>query len=239
MSGLRIQFMGNLNDFLPLHQRGREFTLTFNDGQTFKHLIESLGAPHPEIAGIMVNGCHADLNQIAWPDCAVVVIPYEPGDPRIRPADIRFVLDGHLGKLCSYLRILGFDVSYTFEAKDETLAAVSANENRILLTRDRGLLKRNQVVFGYCVRDQYPRRQLLEIIRRYDLMRELHPFTRCPRCNGILIPVEKSAVRDRLPANAILLFDRFWQCQDCQQVYWQGSHCQRIQDWLNTLDANF
>lgn len=238
MSTLQIQFLGALNDFLPPRCRDRWFSISFNDGQTFKHLIESLGAPHPEIAGILVDDCRAELNQIAWPDSRVQVFPYPAGDPRIRPAVIHFVLDGHLGKLTSYLRILGFDVRYHFDAKDETLAALSASENRILLTRDRGLLKRNQVAFGYCIRDQNPRRQLLEVIRRYDLLSEIRPFTRCPRCNGLLVPAEKSAVIDQLPANTVQYFQRFWQCRDCQKVYWQGSHYQHIQDWLNTLLEN-
>lgn len=238
MPRLQIQFLGSLNDFLPPRQRDRAFTLSYNEGQTFKHLIESLGTPHPEVAAILVDECPANPNQIAWPECVVKVIPYEPGDPRMRPAAIRFVLDGHLGKLTSYLRILGFDVSYAFEAKDEALAAVSAAEKRILLTRDRGLLKRKQVEFGYCVRDQHPRRQLLEVIRRYDLMREMRPFTRCPRCNGSLILAEKSAIVDRLPDKTTTILDQFWQCKDCRQIYWQGSHYQHIQDWLNALRAN-
>jgi uncharacterized protein with PIN domain len=233
-----MQFYGALNDFLPTRHRNQYLTVIFNGDQSYKHLIESLGAPHPEIAFILVNDQRTDLNQIARPDCVVKVFPYDPGDPQIRPINLRFVLDGHLGKLTSYLRILGLDVCYTFDAADETLAAISATESRILLTRDRGLLKRNQVKYGYCIRDQNPRQQLQEVIQRYDLLQEVHPFTRCPHCNGLLQPVEKNAVLERLPANTIRYFDLFWQCIDCQKIYWQGSHYQCLQTWLKGLLAN-
>jgi len=232
---LQIHLLNSLNDFLPARLRGKSVTVEFRTNQTFKDLIESIGVPHPEIAGIQVNGQNSGLNETAIPDSMVDVIPYEPGDPRIRPSNICFVLDCHLGKLASYLRILGFDVAYANDAKDETLAEISASENRILLTRDRGLLKRNRVQFGYYVRSQNPRSQLIEIIHRYHLGSEIQPFTRCPLCNGCLRPVEENDVSQLLPAKTRTYFDHFWQCVSCRKVYWQGSHYQRIQGWLKTF----
>ncbi|HWQ04133.1 MAG TPA: Mut7-C RNAse domain-containing protein [Longilinea sp.] len=235
MNTLQIRLLGDLNDFLPQHLREQAITISFGDNQSLKHLIESMGVPHPEISRILVNSQETDPGDIAQPDTLVEVIPYEPGDPRIRPPEIRFVLDCHLGKLASYLRILGFDVAYANDAKDETLAKLSDRENRILLTRDRGLLKRKSIQFGYCIRSQNPRSQLLGVLQRYDLRGEIDPFTRCPVCNGCLQPVAKSDLDDLLPANTRIYFDRFWQCVSCKKVYWQGSHYQRIQDWLKAF----
>lgn len=238
MKTLLVCFLGELNDLLPARQRGRAIAVSFDGMQTYKHLIESLGVPHPEVASIRVDGLPAELSEIARPDCTLQVAPYEPGDARLRPPLTRFILDGHLGKLASYLRILGFDVIYAAGAVDEALAAISAAENRILLTRDRGLLKRNLIRYGYCLRDQNPRSQLLEIVRRYDLLLELQPFTRCPQCNGLLQPVEKEAVAPQLLSNTLACFDQFWQCADCRKAYWRGSHYQRIQNWMNALLTN-
>ena len=235
MNTIQIRLQDSLNDFLPLDLRGQAITVISGNNQSLKHLIESIGVPHPEIAGIWVNGQKADLGEIARPDSIVEVSPYEPGDPRILPAEVRFVLDCHLGKLASYQRILGFDVAYANEAKDETLAETSACENRILLTRDRGLLKRKIIHFGYYIRSQNPRSQLLEVIHRYCLRGKFHPFTRCPQCNGCLQPVAKSDVSGILPANTRIYFDRFWQCVSCRKVYWQGSHYHRIQDWIKAF----
>ncbi len=233
MKSIQFRLIGSLNDFLPAKRRNEVIQVTFQGDQTYKHLIESVGVPHPEIDRILVNSQPADLNHIAQDKDAVEVFPYPPGDSRIRPSSPDFVLDGHLGKLASYLRILGFDVSYRFDSDDASLAALSASENRILLTRDRGLLKRNQVQYGYWIRSQAPRLQLLEILQRYDLAGALHPFTRCPKCNGELQPVEKNKIASRLLPSTRASYEQFWRCSNCQQIYWQGSHYQRIRDWMN------
>ncbi len=232
MNSLQILILDNLNDFLPARLRGQAVTIEFGNNQSFKHLIESIGVPHPEIAGIRVNGQPGELSEIALNGSTVEVISYADGDSRIRPPAICFVLDCHLGKLASYLRILGFDVEYANDAKDKTLAEISALEKRILLTRDRGLLKRNRIQFGYFIRSQDPRNQLLAVIHRYGLYNEIHPFTRCPLCNGCLQPAAKSDVIDLLPVKTRTFFDCFWQCDSCGKVYWRGSHYQRIQEWM-------
>jgi hypothetical protein len=235
MNTLQILLADSLIDFLPVRLRGRAVTIEFGNPRSLKDLIESIGVPHPEIAGIRVNGQPADLSEMAHPGSMVEVIAYETGDPRIRPPVIRFILDCHLGKLASYLRILGFDAAYDNDEKDETLAEISAVENRIMLTRDRGLLKRNRIQYGYFLRSQNPHNQLLAVVQRYGLHKEIHPFTRCPKCNGCLHPVAKNDVIDRLPAKTRIYFDLFWQCDSCRKVYWQGSHYQRIQDWIKSF----
>lgn len=121
---------------------------------------------------------------------------------RVRPEPLRrprFVLDGHLGRLAAYLRLLGFDAFYERNLPDEVLARISSKERRILLTRDRGLLKRSQVTHGYLVRETEPRRQLAEVLDRFDLWRAARPFSRCLRCNGELVAAAKEEVADRLP----------------------------------------
>ena len=73
-----------------------------------------------------------------------------------------------MGKLASYLRLLGFDSLYTNSNADETLAKIAYQENRILLTRDRGLLKRKIVEFGYLIRSTLPNEQISEVLERYN-----------------------------------------------------------------------
>lgn len=126
------------------------------------------------------------------------------------------------------MRLLGFDVLYRRDLPDETLARLSKKERRILLTRDRGLLKRNQVTHGYLVRESDPRAQLAEVVRRFDLWRALRPFSRCLRCNGLLAEVAKEQVADRLPPRVREHCYELRSCQGCGRLYWKGSHYDRL-----------
>lgn len=235
MSSLQVLCFGDLNDFLPIRDRESWISISFQGRQTLKHLIESLGIPHPEIGTVTVDDQPAGLDDYGLEGSRVQVIPFRSGDIRLRPEELGFILDGHLGKLASYLRILGFDTLYHPDAADETLAATSAAEQRVLLTRDRGLLKRRVIVYGYCIRHDEISRQLQEIVPRYNLLEEIKLFSRCPRCNGRLMPVEKSAIADRLLANTRQFFNQFWQCPACGQVYWRGSHVDRILEQIQGL----
>lgn len=126
------------------------------------------------------------------------------------------------------MRLLGFDVLYRRDLPDETLARLSKKERRILLTRDRGLLKRNQVTHGYLVRESDPRAQLAAVVRRFDLWRALRPFSRCLRCNGLLAEVAKEQVADRLPPRVREHCYELRSCQGCGRLYWKGSHYDRL-----------
>ncbi len=130
----------------------------------------------------------------------------------------------HLGSLGRYLRLLGFDTLFDPALDDDELATISRNEERILLTRDRGLLKRSMVTHGYCVRSLDPRTQLREIFDRFDLKGPVKPFSRCASCNGAITPVPKAAVESMVPPKIREVFDRFAQCADCGKIYWKGSH---------------
>jgi uncharacterized protein with PIN domain len=147
----------------------------------------------------------------------------------------RFVLDNHLGKLASYLRMLGFDTLYRNDYQDEKLALLSSSQNRILLTRDQGLLKRNQVIHGYWVREIDPRDQVLEIIRRYNLAKLIAPFKRCIRCNGLLTAVPKADVVDRLEPRTKMYYTEFRICQACEQIYWKGSHYAQMERFISQI----
>ncbi|PJF38034.1 MAG: twitching motility protein PilT, partial [Phototrophicales bacterium] len=134
---------------------------------------------------------------------------------------------------------LGFDTLYRNDYPDDALAAISDLEKRILLTRDIGLLKRSRVVYGYYVRETNPRRRLYEIIARYNLLEQAMPFRHCLRCNGNLMVVDKAHIREQLPPNTAKYYDEFHQCTVCKQIYWRGSHYERMQAFINeVMQAN-
>jgi hypothetical protein len=149
------------------------------------------------------------------------------------------VVDANLGKLARYLRLLGFDTRYRNDFDDPELAEISAKEHRILLTRDRDLLKRSLVTHGYYVRARKPDRQVQEVLERFDLRRSLQPFQRCTACNGELTEVPKESVAERLEPKTRHYHDRFWHCGGCDRIYWRGGHYRRMRHWLQSLQTEF
>jgi uncharacterized protein with PIN domain len=199
---------------------------------TIKHIIEALGVPHTEVELILANGGSVDFAYRPRPGDRIAIYPAfstlnVDGLQRLRPSleqPPRFLTDNHLGRLTRYLRLLGFDVVYGNTLEDEQLAQLAHDHGRVLLTRDRGLLKRKLVTYGFCVQSHDSREQLLAVLRRYSLFESLSPWTRCLRCNGILKPVDKAVVLDRLEPKTKLYYESFHRCDACGQVYWQGSH---------------
>ena len=157
----------------------------------------------------------------------------------VRPAPLRetrFILDTHLGRLAAYLRMLGFDTLYRNDTQDEELAMLSSKQKRILLTRDRGLLKRSLVTHGYYIRETSPRRQLVEVMRRFDLSSSIQPFRRCIRCNHLLQPVNKEIVAEHLPPSTRANHQEFQRCTSCGRVYWKGSHYERMAEFVHRIE---
>ncbi len=238
-----FRFYAELNDFLPAQQRQTCVTHSFELSASVKDMIEALGVPHTEVDLILVNGVSVDFSyQVQGGDQISVYPVFEAIDisplVRVRPRplrEIRFVLDVHLGRLAIYLRMLGFDTLYQNDYADEELAHISSQEGRILLTRDRGLLKRSVVSHGYCIRTTDSRQQLVEVLRRFDLFGSLTPFSRCLHCNGLLQAVDKAAISDRLPPKTKQYYDEFRRCQNCDRVYWPGSHFQRMQQFIESV----
>lgn len=238
-----FRFYAELNDFLPLGRRQTTFVHSFDIRASVKDMIESFGVPHTEVDLILVQGKSVDFSYVVQDADRISVYPvFESIDigslTRVRPRplrEVRFVLDTHLGRLAAYLRLAGFDTLYRNDYRDEELAGVSSREGRILLTRDQGLLKRGAVTHGYSVRETTPRRQLVEVLRRFDLFERVKPFERCLRCNGLLASVPKAAVVDRLPPRTRQLYHEFHRCRACERVYWKGSHYSRLESFLERI----
>lgn len=232
MSEVTLRFYGELNDFLSYGRRAVPFEYAYSGPQSVKHLIEALGVPHTEVALILAGDQPVGFNYQPGKGQAIAVYPafFGPasdGAPLLRPPlpqPVAFLADNHLGRLARTLRLLGFDTAYGGESADDWLAEQAHDQNRVLLTRDRGLLKRSLVVFGYCVRSTNARDQLFAVLQRYQLFDKVEPWQRCLRCNGQVHPVDKASVLHLLEPKTKQYYDEFRQCDACGQVYWQGSH---------------
>lgn len=239
-----FRFYEELNDFLPPERRKRDIELPFEPPVPVRHLIENLGVPHTEVEVILVNGLSVGLEHPVKDGDRVSVYPvFEALDItpllRIRPKPLRnprFLADAHLGKLAHLLRMLGLDTLFFNDAGDRYLATLSADQGRVLLTRDKALLMRRNITHGCYIRSGVPREQLLQVVHRLDLRQMIRPFSRCMECNGLLHSIPKRHVESGLPIGVALHYNEFWRCAGCGRVYWKGHHYRAMQQWIGHLN---
>ncbi len=235
-----FRFHGDLNDFLPRDRRDHLLSVPYAGRTSIKDAIEARGVPHPEVALIVVNGAPVDFAYAVQPNDRIEVYPASavaamPFPPLLLPPAPRFVLDQHLGRLAERLRLLGFDTLYRNDYHDPELARIAHDEQRILLTRDLGLLKRSAVLYGAFVRATDPEEQVIEIVRRWDLFDTIAPFRRCMRCNGVLEQVSKAEIADQLLPQTRADHTEFHRCTGCAQIYWPGSHFASMQRFVDQI----
>jgi uncharacterized protein len=242
---VELRAYAELGDFLPPDLRATTMRRPFQAHQTVKDVVEAAGIPHTEIDLILENGEPVGFAHRPTAGSRLAVYPvFETLDiaplARLRPEplrDTRFVVDVHLGRLARLLRLVGFDTRWDRNFDDEALAAISRDEHRILLTQDRGLLKRRNVTHGLFVRSDQPAEQVIEVLRRLDLAGRMAPFTRCLRCGAELADVAKGQVLDRLEPLTRRHFHEFRRCVACDQIYWRGSHHDRLVEVVRQIRA--
>ncbi len=236
---VRLRFHGNLAFFF---HSASSVERQLSERTSVKDIIEACGVPHTEVDLILVNGQPADFGRVIGAETNIDIFPVEVNritsfpENRLQVLEIRkFVADGHLGKLVRDLRLLGIDVAYDRDADDRQLATLAAGQNRALLTRDRRLLMHSAVRHGYYLRSQDPLKQTVEVLRRFDLGPVLAPFIRCLRCNAMLEPAAKEKVLGDLEPLTKIYYDQFRRCAGCGQVYWSGSHFEKLQKRIETI----
>ena len=238
---ITIRFYEELNDFLPRNKQKKPYNIPFFGSPTVKDIIEAQGVPHTEIDLILVNSNSVDFEyHIEAKDLVSVYPEFELLDIspliKLRPKPlriIRFIADAHLGKLARYLRMLGYDTVYSNDLEDAEIIKTSLSEKRIILTRDLGILKNGKVQRGYFVRNQNPLQQCREIMHKFSLEHRISPFSRCMECNGIFKKIDKEQIKEDIPDNAHQYFTEFYQCVNCHNLYWKGSH---YEEMLKTID---
>jgi len=226
-----IYFEGSLQDFTGQARVAKTFSLN----PSSKDIIESCGVPHVEVFGLRVNGSEKPLTYNVQNGDTLFVYPKSESGlnvyENIRQTDdlpSRFIADVHLGTLARYLRLMGIDTRYSNDAPDSDIVDIAISEHRAALTRDVGLLKYGRLQHGYWLRSTDPDAQLAEVIRFFDLKNNFRPFTRCMKCNGLLNTIAKSAVESDLPPRVKESFEEFRQCRECGQVYWKGTHYEKL-----------
>lgn len=240
-----FRFFDELNDFLSPERRNREFSCRCAMNATIKHTIEAVGVPHTEVELILINGKPVGFDHLLRDGERVAVYPRSEGvdvNPlqRVRAYPLgmpRFVADSHLGGLAHMLRMMGFDTRYDNGFHDDEIVAIAENEGRIVLSRDRELLKRRNVAHGCYLHALKTEQQLREIAGRLGLLKMAKPFSRCLLCNALLHPVDKKHVLDQLPPGVKENCEHFSKCDECGHVFWEGSHWRNMRRLLDSLQA--
>ncbi|RXZ42566.1 Mut7-C RNAse domain-containing protein [Crenobacter cavernae] len=243
MATVTFRFYEELNDFLPSSRRKRDFGYACVRGETVKHAIEALGVPHTEVELILVDGESVGFDRILADGDRIAVYPvFEAFDvaPLLRLREhplrvTRFVADAHLGALAAKLRMAGFDTLYDNHFDDDEIEALAVGGRRIVLSRDRELLKRRAITHGCYVHALKPDAQLRELFARLDLFASARPFTLCMACNAPLREIARREVETRVPPDVFAGHERFVTCDVCRRVYWEGSHWRRMRGLLDAL----
>ncbi len=220
---------GRLARFVAWDRRDRSFELAFDGTPAIKDPIESTGVPHTEVGGLLVDGASTTMAQRVRGGESVDVWPLDRQSAGTPP---RFVLDVHLGRLASYLRLLGIDTAWRNDADDDALVATSNTERRTLLTRDVALLKQSDVDAGAFVYAMQPLEQLVEIEARFALAPWFAALSRCSHCNSRVEPADPEQLGDAVPPRARASATSFSRCTGCGRAYWLGSHAPRLFDRL-------
>ncbi|MEV5309937.1 MULTISPECIES: Mut7-C RNAse domain-containing protein [unclassified Streptomyces] len=224
---IHVEIAPELGLFVPQHRRRGATPLATDGVSTLGHVIESLGVPLTEVGALVVDGHQVPTAHIPQ-DGERVSVRAVPRPQRVPGAPLRFLLDVHLGTLARRLRLLGVDTAYeSTDIGDPALAARSAAEQRVMLSRDRGLLRRRELWAGAYVYSTRPEDQLHDVLDRFAP--ELRPWTRCTACNGLLKEATKEEVADRLEAGTQRTYDVFAQCRACGRAYWKGAHHEQLE----------
>jgi uncharacterized protein with PIN domain len=231
---VRISFNGDLKDLLKNDGKSQCISVEFPGKRSIKDLVQSLGVPHTEVGKIRVKDQWIDSSCVLHEGDTVEVFPVSPGKTVIDTDNIGFICDVHLWKLARRLRLLGFDTRFNPQWDDAELADICHKERLVLLSRDRGLLKRNKVKQGLLIRNTDPEKQVSEVLHRLQISAKAEPFTRCLVCNGLLQPVSTTGelfekkIKPKLPPKILEWCKEFHFCPACGKAFWKGSHYKKL-----------
>ncbi|MCW3786459.1 Mut7-C RNAse domain-containing protein [Plebeiibacterium sediminum] len=235
-----LRCYAELNDFLKYAQKFKSFPLKIKTPVIVSEVISTIGVPLSEVDLILVNSVPVQLNhKLAQGDYISVYPVFESFDisglKKTNKKPLRktkFIADAHLCKLSKYLRMLGFDTLYQNDFGDEEIINISLKDKRIILTRDKRMLNSKRITHGYFVRAIDKHKQLIEIVDKFDLKSQFHPFSRCMECNSILISKAPDQVKHLISNDILVRYKEFYYCNKCHKVFWKGSHFERMKSQI-------
>jgi uncharacterized protein with PIN domain len=147
----------------------------------------------------------------------------------------RFAVDKMLGRLATWLRLIGLDTIYDRDLSGQALLRHARSEGRTVLTRDRRLLKRPPPPTVVLITSDHFRDQVRRVVDAFNLDPLACLFSRCTRCNTPLIGIPRADVTDRVPPYVLATQERYAQCPTCHRIYWSATHCEHVRHELASL----
>ncbi|MGE5394050.1 MAG: Mut7-C RNAse domain-containing protein [Candidatus Saccharibacteria bacterium] len=244
MNRVIFRFYEELNDYLPEEMRKGWIESSAEPGTSVGEKIASYGIPLGDIDLILVNQQSESFNYILQNEDRISVYPvFESFDisrvSKLRDKPLRelaFICDVHLGRLCKYLRMLGFDTLYSNDYTPQKIIEISNAEKRIILSKNIQLIRHKEVTHAYWVRSANPREQLNDLIYGLDILKWAQPLTRCLNCNSMLERVKKEDIINRLEERTATYYTEFFRCPGCDQIYWKGSHYESMLEFIHQIE---
>jgi uncharacterized protein with PIN domain len=151
----------------------------------------------------------------------------------------RFIVDHNVGKLAKWLRMMGYDALFFNGSDDSGMIATALAENRVILTRDTGIVQRRLVTSGrlkaILINSDRVDTQMKQVIDTLNLDINYRPFTICLECNQPLVEVSKEQVRERVPPYVFKTQQQYMECPACRRIYWRGTHWRAMNRRLEKL----
>lgn len=241
---IRVTLHGGLRDLIyeGTEKSGEPVFIEFPFKRSIKDLIQSLGIPHTEWGEIYLSGKQGYSSDIINEGDFVDV--FKVSNPSLPLGNPLFICDVHLRKLAKRLRLLGFDTLFNPKWDDAYLAAISHEQNRILLSRDRGLLMRNSVNFGHLIHHIHVLEQVTEVINRWNLLHLIKPFSRCILCNQLLesVPIDsclfESRCKPQIPPRVFMRCTEYQYCTQCDKTFWKGTHFLKLKEFCASIESS-
>ncbi len=152
---------------------------------------------------------------------------------------MKFIVDRMLGKLAKQLRMLGYDTLYYRGEGDDPLIRLAREEERIILTRSKKLTGRGPEDVIIRITEDDPSLQLKELIESWAIeLNERAVFSRCLLCNAALNPIPREEAQGWVPDFIFHQQEEFFQCPQCQRIYWPGSHLENMKRRIKELQIS-
>jgi len=150
-----------------------------------------------------------------------------------------FLVDGMLGNVAKKLLLFGYDAEYISDMGDLELIQKAKNEDRIIISKDRQLIAnaKKSAIQTIQITKEDEIEQFLEILDtvRLELNEISGDTTRCTKCNSSTTQISKSKISNKIPSRVLEFNEKFWECDKCKQIYWEGTHIKKLQDFLSKI----
>ncbi len=152
----------------------------------------------------------------------------------------RFFVDAMLGNIAKKLRLLGYDTKYSSDIADNDLIESAKKGQRIIISKDSELVNKaeNSKVKSIFLQKSSENDQLFEIINEMNIKKLIikGDSARCPRCNFNTIPIEKNIIQNKVPKGVLEFNNKFWKCENCNQIYWEGTHIKNLKKLIDEIN---